>query len=100
MNSRSQREGSRLATRRFWINTRICKLAYLLSDHFESAIDIIVDFLSDRFRYNVGVLLSSTSLAGDTMTHVSLDAQDEKVRQFVLGLILDPSGSVLESDQR
>lgn len=30
------------------------------------------------------------------MTHVSLDAQDEAVKQFVLGLAVDPSGSVLE----
>jgi hypothetical protein len=30
------------------------------------------------------------------MTHVSLDAQDEAVKQFVLGLTIDPSGSVLE----
>ncbi len=30
------------------------------------------------------------------MTHVSLDAQDEVVKQFVLGLTVDPSGSVLE----
>jgi hypothetical protein len=30
------------------------------------------------------------------MTHVSLDGQDEKVKQFVLGLAVDPSGSVLE----
>lgn len=30
------------------------------------------------------------------MTHVSLDAQDEKVKQFVLGLTVDPSGSILE----
>ncbi len=30
------------------------------------------------------------------MTHVSLDAQDEAVKQFVLGLTVDPSGSVLE----
>jgi hypothetical protein len=30
------------------------------------------------------------------MTHVSLDAQDEAVKQFFLGLIVDPSGSVLE----
>jgi hypothetical protein len=30
------------------------------------------------------------------MTRVSLDAQDEKVKQFVLGLTVDPSGSVLE----
>jgi hypothetical protein len=33
---------------------------------------------------------------GGTMTHVSLDSQDEKVKQFVLGLTVDPSGSVLE----
>src|SRR5262245_59711959 len=30
------------------------------------------------------------------MTHVSLDAQDEAVKQFVLGLTADPNGSVLE----
>src|SRR5262245_11165333 len=30
------------------------------------------------------------------MTHVSLDAQDEAVKRFVLGLTDDPSGSVLE----
>ncbi len=30
------------------------------------------------------------------MTHVSLDAQDEVVKRFVLGLTVDPSGSVLE----
>jgi hypothetical protein len=30
------------------------------------------------------------------MTHVSLDEQDEAVKQFVLGLTVDPSGSVLE----
>jgi hypothetical protein len=30
------------------------------------------------------------------MTRVSLDAQDEAVKQFVLGLTVDPSGSVLE----
>ena len=30
------------------------------------------------------------------MTHVSLDALDESVKQFVLGLTADPSGSVLE----
>lgn len=30
------------------------------------------------------------------MTHVSLDALDESVKQFVLGLTIDPSGSVLE----
>jgi hypothetical protein len=30
------------------------------------------------------------------MTHVSLDAQDEAVKQFVLGLMADPNGSVLE----
>jgi hypothetical protein len=30
------------------------------------------------------------------MTHVSLDAQDDAVKQFVLGLMIDPSGSVLE----
>ncbi len=30
------------------------------------------------------------------MTHVNLDAQDEAVKQFVLGLTVDPSGSVLE----
>jgi hypothetical protein len=31
-----------------------------------------------------------------TMTHVSLDTQDEAVKQFVLGLTVDPSGAVLE----
>ena len=30
------------------------------------------------------------------MTHVSLDEQDEAVKRFVLGLKVDPSGSVLE----
>jgi hypothetical protein len=30
------------------------------------------------------------------MTHVSLDGQDENVKQFVLGLTDDPSGSVVE----
>ena len=30
------------------------------------------------------------------MTHVSLDAQNDVVKQFVLGLTSDPSGSVLE----
>jgi hypothetical protein len=30
------------------------------------------------------------------MTHVSLDGQDEAVKQFVLGLAVDPSGLVLE----
>ena len=30
------------------------------------------------------------------MTHVSLDAQDDAVKRFVLGLTVDPSGSVLE----
>jgi hypothetical protein len=30
------------------------------------------------------------------MTHVSLDTQDNAVKQFVLGLTHDPSGSVLE----
>lgn len=30
------------------------------------------------------------------MTHVSLDAQDEAIKQFVLGLAGDPSGAVLE----
>jgi hypothetical protein len=30
------------------------------------------------------------------MTHVSLDGQDEAVKQFVLGLTIDPSGSVVE----
>jgi hypothetical protein len=30
------------------------------------------------------------------MTHVSLDAEDEAVKEFVLGLTVDPSGSVLE----
>jgi hypothetical protein len=30
------------------------------------------------------------------MTHVSLDAQDDAVKQFVLGLTSDPAGSVLE----
>ena len=30
------------------------------------------------------------------MTHVSLDSQDEAVKRFVLGLAVDPSGSVLE----
>ena len=30
------------------------------------------------------------------MTHVSLDAQDEAVKQFVLGLTIDPGGSLLE----
>jgi hypothetical protein len=30
------------------------------------------------------------------MTHVSLDAQDEAVKRFVLGLTIDPSGSVVE----
>ena len=30
------------------------------------------------------------------MTHISLDAQDEAVKQFVLGLAVNPSGSVLE----
>lgn len=30
------------------------------------------------------------------MTHVSLDAQHEAVKQFVLGLTKDPNGSVLE----
>ena len=34
------------------------------------------------------------------MTHVSLDAQDEVVKQFVLGLTIDPSGSVLELNGR
>lgn len=30
------------------------------------------------------------------MTHVNLDAQDDAVKQFVLGLTIDPGGSVLE----
>ena len=30
------------------------------------------------------------------MTHVNLDAQNETVKQFVLGLTVDPAGSVLE----
>jgi hypothetical protein len=30
------------------------------------------------------------------MTHVSLDGQAENVKQFLLGLIVDPSGSVVE----
>jgi hypothetical protein len=30
------------------------------------------------------------------MTHVSLDTQDEAVKQFVLGLTVHPGGSVLE----
>jgi hypothetical protein len=30
------------------------------------------------------------------MTHVSLDDQDEAVKRFVLGLTVDPNGSVLE----
>ena len=30
------------------------------------------------------------------MTHVSLDAQNDAVKQFVLGLTIDPNGSVLE----
>jgi hypothetical protein len=30
------------------------------------------------------------------MTHISLDAQDEAVKQFVLGLTVNPGGSVLE----
>lgn len=30
------------------------------------------------------------------MTHVSLDSQDDVVKQFVLGLTIDPSGSVIE----
>jgi hypothetical protein len=30
------------------------------------------------------------------MTHVSLDTQDEAVKRFILGLTVDPSGSVLE----
>jgi hypothetical protein len=34
------------------------------------------------------------------MTHVNLDSQDEKVKQFVLGLTVDPSGSVLELNGR
>src|SRR5262249_54631682 len=34
------------------------------------------------------------------MTHVSLDAQDEAVKQFVLALTADPNGSVLELNGR
>lgn len=34
------------------------------------------------------------------MTHVSLDAQDEKVKQFVLALTIDPIGSLLELNGR
>ncbi|MCI0681056.1 MAG: hypothetical protein L0Y71_03040 [Gemmataceae bacterium] len=34
------------------------------------------------------------------MTHVSLDPQDEVVKQFVLGLAVDPSGSILELNGR
>ena len=34
------------------------------------------------------------------MTHVSLDSLDEKVKQFVLGLTVDPDGSVLELNGR
>ena len=30
------------------------------------------------------------------MTHISLDAQDDVVKQFVLGLMIDPAGSVIE----
>jgi hypothetical protein len=30
------------------------------------------------------------------MTHVSLDAQDDAVKRFVLGLTIDPAGSVIE----
>jgi hypothetical protein len=30
------------------------------------------------------------------MTHISLDAQDDAVKQFVLGLTIDPAGSVIE----
>ena len=34
------------------------------------------------------------------MTHVSLDGQEEAVKQFGLGLAVDPSGSVLELNGR
>jgi hypothetical protein len=30
------------------------------------------------------------------VTHVSLDSQDDAVKQFVLGLMIDPSGAVIE----
>lgn len=32
------------------------------------------------------------------MKHIDLDAQDERVKQFVLGLQLDSDGSLLEAD--
>jgi hypothetical protein len=35
-------------------------------------------------------------MADPFMTHISLDAEHEAVKQFVLGLTVDPSGSVLE----
>lgn len=34
------------------------------------------------------------------MHHIDLDAQDERVKQFVLGLPLDSDGSVLEANGR
>src|SRR5580658_2769021 len=46
--------------------------------------------------YNMSTNVALISDPGGTMTHVSLDSQDEKVRQFVLALAVDPSGSVLE----
>lgn len=32
------------------------------------------------------------------MKHIDLDTQDERVKQFVLNLQLDPEGSILEAD--
>ena len=32
------------------------------------------------------------------MKHIDLDTQDERVKQFVLSLDLEPEGSVLEAD--
>jgi hypothetical protein len=34
------------------------------------------------------------------MKHVSLDAVDEPIRLFALGLLLDPAGTVLEAEGR
>jgi hypothetical protein len=49
---------------------------------------------SFRLQCCRGIVVRAES--GGAMTHVSLDSQDENVKQFVLSLTADPDGSLVE----